>query len=160
MRYTNALNRLSLKRRMERQEGASVVEFALSLLALLTILFGIIEFSIFIYNRQVITNASREGARAGIVARPVRMSNADIETVVRQYCDQYLVTFGSSKTVNVDLKPIYQIGMGNFDSQTQRCVTFGCTLEVSVRFDYTFLFLKTIGITTRNIQATSQMRME
>ncbi|HKK00735.1 MAG TPA: TadE/TadG family type IV pilus assembly protein, partial [Desulfuromonadales bacterium] len=54
-----------MKRRHER--GASAVEFALVLPLLLVILFGIIEFGFILYDKAMITNASREGARAGIV---------------------------------------------------------------------------------------------
>ena len=51
------------------QKGAAMVEFALILIPLLMLItFGIIEFGMFMYNQQVLTNASREGARAGIVA--------------------------------------------------------------------------------------------
>jgi Flp pilus assembly protein TadG len=41
---------------------------------LLLILAGIADFGILFYNKQVLTNASREGARAGIVN--VKDSNA------------------------------------------------------------------------------------
>ena len=43
------------------------MEFAIIAPLLFIILFGIIEFGILIYNKAMITNASREGARAGIV---------------------------------------------------------------------------------------------
>jgi Flp pilus assembly protein TadG len=49
------------------QKGAAVVEFALILPLLVLLLFGIIEFSAIMYDKQMITNASREGARRGIV---------------------------------------------------------------------------------------------
>ena len=49
------------------EHGGSLVEFAVIAPLLFVILFGIIEFGILIYDKAVITNASREGARAGIV---------------------------------------------------------------------------------------------
>lgn len=48
--------------------GAVAAEFALLLPVLLTILFGVIEFGMIMYGREVVTNAAREGARFGIVA--------------------------------------------------------------------------------------------
>lgn len=48
--------------------GGVAAEFALILPVLLTILFGIIEFGMIMYGREVVTNAAREGARFGIVA--------------------------------------------------------------------------------------------
>ena len=142
------------------QQGATLVELALILFIFFLLLFGIIEFSLYLFNRQVIANASREGARAGVVARPVRMSNADIEAVVRGYCEQYLVTFGSDKIISVILKLVADDMTMDFDPATHRCVTFGCILEVPVNFNYEFLFLKNIGISSKNIQSVAQMRME
>jgi hypothetical protein len=48
------------------QKGAAAVEFAVVLPLLVLLLFGSIEFGLLLYNQEVITNASREGARAGI----------------------------------------------------------------------------------------------
>ena len=48
------------------ERGASAVEFALLLPVLMLILFGIIEFGMVMYSREVLTNAISEGARAGI----------------------------------------------------------------------------------------------
>ena len=45
------------------QRGAAAVEFAIVLPLLLVFVFGIIEFGFLLYDKAVITNASREGAR-------------------------------------------------------------------------------------------------
>ena len=58
-----------MRSKSSSQKGASAVEFALILPLLMLILFGIIEFSLLMYNKAMITNASREGARRGIVYR-------------------------------------------------------------------------------------------
>ena len=52
----------------KNQRGGAAVEFAIVLFPLALILFGTIDFGLLFYNKQVITNASREGARAAIVA--------------------------------------------------------------------------------------------
>ena len=49
----------------KNNKGASAVEFALVLPILIVLLFGIVEFGLLMYNKAVITNASREGARDG-----------------------------------------------------------------------------------------------
>ncbi len=54
---------------LRNKKGVSTVEFALILPLLLLVLLGIIEFSLVLYNKAIITNASREGARTGIVFR-------------------------------------------------------------------------------------------
>jgi hypothetical protein len=47
----------------------------------------------------MITNASREGARAGIVfSHPNRVSDAEIVNVVNNYCSTYLISFGAGAT--------------------------------------------------------------
>ena len=47
--------------KIKDQDGATVVEFALVLPLLVVFIFGIIEFSLLLYNKAMITNASREG---------------------------------------------------------------------------------------------------
>ena len=49
------------------EQGGSLVEFAIVMPLLFVILFGIIDFGILLYDKAMITNASREGASAGIV---------------------------------------------------------------------------------------------
>ena len=53
------------------QKGAAMVEFALILIPLIILTFGLIEFGLLMYNQQVLTNAAREGARYGIVMTPL-----------------------------------------------------------------------------------------
>jgi len=109
------------------KRGASAVEFALVLPLLIVILFGIIEFGLLMYNQAVITNASREGARAGIVFSP-RPDVSAIEQVVRKYADQRVVTFDASKpTPNTSLGP------------NGSCDAFGEDLTVDVSYPYQFL---------------------
>ena len=62
-----ARNRLA-----KNQSGAAAIEFALILPVMLLFIFGIIEFSLFMFNKQVLTNACREGARVGVVVRNPR----------------------------------------------------------------------------------------
>jgi Flp pilus assembly protein TadG len=67
------------------ERGAVAAEFALLLPVLLTILFGIIEFGMIMYGREVVTNASREGARAGIIQRTPPLTAGEITTVTTNY---------------------------------------------------------------------------
>jgi hypothetical protein len=144
------------------QKGATSVEFAIVCLWLILLLFAMVEFGLYLFNRQVITNACREGARAGIVARPERMSNAEIEQIVRDYSEQHLVTFGSNNTLTVSLlTPVATADdIVNPDDPSERCLQFSCDLEVQADFTYEFLFLSTIGIGAKQIQGRAIMRME
>ena len=79
-----------------KQGGWAVIEFALILPILMGLLVGGIDASLALYDKAVITNASREGARAGIVARNPLLTDAQIRQVVNQYAQGALVSFGSN----------------------------------------------------------------
>ena len=130
------------------QKGATIVEFAIVLFLLLTLIFGITEFGLFIFNRQVITNAAREGARAGIIARPERRTDNEIKAEVLDYAEEHLVTFGDDVLTADDIVI------------PARCLTFQCDLEVQVDYEYEFLFLSNLGIGPIDLRATSVMKME
>ena len=135
--------------RLRNQEGAAVVEFALVLPMLVMLAFGIIEFSLLLYDKSVITNASREGARAGIVSQSPRVSEGEIKIVVDNYCKDHLITFstGTVPVTDVDWE-----GM-----------SFGDDLTVNVSYSYTFLVLPQLvtGVTGPiNLTAKTVMRME
>ena len=80
----------------QRQRGSAVVEFALILPILLLLLVGTIDASLALYDKAVITNASREGARAGIVARSPPLTDEQIKNVVERYLQGALVSLGGT----------------------------------------------------------------
>ena len=102
------------------QKGATTVEFAIVCPLLILLLFAMVEFGLYLFNRQVITNACREGARAGIVARADRVSNAEIEQIVHSYSDQHLVTFGTDDTLTVSLLRFNDAVGGHQDRARER----------------------------------------
>ena len=132
------------------QKGAALVEFALVLPMLLLILFGIIEFSILLFDKAVITNASREAARSGIVytvLRPdpddpddpdntiylarVKENKADIVKVGTDYCQDYLITLGGGDD-SLSVVP------------SSPCENADDDLIVTVSYDYNFLIFPDI----------------
>jgi len=137
------------------QRGVAAVEFALILPLLIVLVFGIIEFSILLYNKAMLTNASREGARAGIVQATTRLTDAEIEAVVMNYCQNYLITFGSDTLgpEDIDISP----------AEPRDGLPFGTDLTVTVRYRYDFLLLPnfvTSLFNPLNLSATTVMRME
>lgn len=86
-------------------QGAAAVEFALVLPVLLLILLGIVDFSLALYDKAVLTNASREGARAGIVLRNPKLSEGEIRAVVWRYTDSALVSLGNRVRPTVVVDP-------------------------------------------------------
>ena len=71
--------------RKVNERGAAAAEFALLLPVFLLILFGIMEFGMMMYGREVVTNAAREGARAGIVQGPPKRTAGQITTIATSY---------------------------------------------------------------------------
>ena len=76
--------------------GVAAVEFALVLPLLLGLLFGMVEVSLLLYDQAVITNASREGARAGIVLKTPKLTTAEIEQVALNYSVNALISLGAA----------------------------------------------------------------
>ena len=88
-----------MKRKHVTQKGSAAVEFALVLPVLLVLVFGIVEFSVAVYDKAVVTNASREGARAGIVFGDPPLTDGEISDIVGSYCQNRLITFGTPTQV-------------------------------------------------------------
>jgi len=140
--------------------GGALVEFAIVMPLLLLIVGGIIEFGVLFYNKQVITNASREGARAGIVNIKDTVTGekvpVDIDAIVKNYCNDKLLSFGGTK-IPVITAP---------DSASLQTMFYPSDLSVKVEFTHFFLFssfLNQFGSNfgpTIKISATTVMRME
>lgn len=138
------------------EHGGSLVEFAIIGPLLFVILFGIIEFGIVFYDQAMITNASREGARAGIVFRDPRPSEIEIKDVVKRYCEEYLISFETGSTFDDDN---ITVSMPNTSP--------GSPVKVTINYPFKFLVLSNVlallgdsfdqGI---NLRAESVMRME
>lgn len=142
------------------QRGAAAVEFAIVLPLLIILIFGIIEFSVILFDKAMITNASREGARAGIVYRwdPVNeieipLSETEIEDIVLAYCQTHLISLGGSST----------LGRDDIDRVPGTSGAGDPTIAVAVRYRYNFLVLPNFVTTLTggiNLAATTVMRME
>jgi Flp pilus assembly protein TadG len=81
--------------KVKYQRGAQAVEFALVLPFFLALLLLIIDFGFLVYNKAVITNASREGARAGTVLTAVPWTTTAVAAVACNYAKNSLITTSS-----------------------------------------------------------------
>lgn len=117
-----------MKARMDNQKGTSAIEFAIILPLLVVFVFGIIEFGLLFYNKTMVTNASREAARAGIVYRDPAVTVVEMQSVVDSYCGARLVSFGGGSS------PTTTVPSGE-------CANHGDELVVNVAYQYTFLLI-------------------
>ncbi len=79
-----ALPRPSIRNLARRSEGAAALEFGLVITFLMVIVMGAIDFGHAWYMKQVVTNASREGARYAVALRRdgTRPSGSDVQNWV------------------------------------------------------------------------------
>jgi len=148
------------------QSGATIVEFAIILPLFLILIFGIIEFSILMYDRAMLINASREGARTGVVYGSTTeiiidedgdedyefsyLTKSDIENVVLNYCSENLISFKQGAVVLVETNP-----------QHPENANSGDYLTVTVEYDFDFLvFSKFIFENGIPLKAVTIMRFE
>lgn len=125
------------------KKGMAAVELAVVAPVLLLILFGTIEMGLLLYNKQVLTNASREGARAAIVS--------DVETnplqIVLNYCNNHMINLVDGKeNISEANICVHQVGSEFMD--------------VSVSYHYHYLFVSLLGLSDTTISARTTMRIE
>lgn len=152
------------------QGGGAVIEFAIVLPLLVLLITGIIECSIMFYNKQVITNASREAARVGINGidlSEIGDPDAYLRNIVNVYCfgdadgDGFndtprLITFGSAITAfpACGTASCIDINDGSGFSNVST------NIKVSVQYVYTFLIPAYMGLgPTITLYGQTVMRM-
>jgi Flp pilus assembly protein TadG len=135
---------MSLHKRLRSESGASAVEFALLLPVLMMILFGITEFGLALYRQTILTNASREGARLGIVQSVPAITNGQIDAAINNYLTAAGITPGDV---------------------TRTIVAGGITgtpVQITLTLPYTFAVLPGLASITPtiNLVARTEMRHE
>ena len=131
--------------------GSTAIELALILPVLVLLLFGIVEFGLLFYNQQIITNASREAARAGIVAGSPRPTDSEIRSVATSYCSDHLITFGETNDLVIQIDP---------SESARTSLSFGQDLKVTLSYNYGFLVLANFGFAPINLKAQTVMKLE
>jgi Flp pilus assembly protein TadG len=128
----------------EGQEGIAGLEFALIAALFFMIIFGIIEFGVIMYSKGIVTNASREGARFGVIYSSPRKTASEIQAKV----EDYLQGAGFTNPVVITVA-----GAGG-----------STEADLSVKVDYTYHFLILPGfipgISNFTLSAETVMRLE
>ena len=128
------------------QRGAALVEFTLIIPLLLLFLFGLIEFSVILYDKAVVTNASREAAREWITYKDDanKLELGDVKGIVDEYIratpsktDGQLISFGGTGLIT----KLYRNGAELTTTNTPLLFARGDALKVEVFYHYKFLLL-------------------
>ncbi|WP_373186004.1 TadE/TadG family type IV pilus assembly protein [Halopseudomonas sp.] len=142
-------------RSLRRQHGSETVEFAISATLLFILLFGMIEFSVALFDKAALTNASREGAREGILYKPnprdLAVEDTAIKQAIRDYAEQYLISLGGPAQMNISIQ------------RSDLNMPPGSDVIVTVDYPYQFLvlpgFIGTLG-GVLELSSTTTMRAE
>lgn len=144
--------------KLRSNKGAAAIEFAIILPLLVLLGIGICEFGLLCYNSQVIINASREGARAGIVrgdGAEEFLDNAKIKSIVKDYCNPRLIDFNGTSLTDGDI--ILTLSGGG----TRETVAFGTDFKVEVIYNYGFLLPSLFNLgSTQTLRGRTLMKME
>lgn len=141
MRTGVSLPQATIPKHTQPQKGNVLVEFALILPLFLFLLFGMITFSVALYNKTVLTMATREGARAGakfVANRTDAIITSNATAAASQVYQNNLISFGSGMTPSVT-------------SSIQNNI-----LTVTANVNYTGIYI----FSNFTISAQSSMRLE
>lgn len=93
--------------RVQNRLGASLVEVAVVLPVLFLLIMGLFEFGRAVMAQQILTNASREGARRAILEQS---TSTDVETQIADFLASSTVT---PATVTVTPSDLNKVGFGD-----------------------------------------------
>lgn len=138
--------RLSCHRTTERplrEKGLALVEFALILPIVVLLVLGAITFTVALYNKAILTYASRQAVRAWVVTKPM-MSKDSVQQAASALCRTQTINFGTSGATCVPLATGPDLPLP------------GDTLTVSVSLNFTGLYL----FNQAQINAQTTMKFE
>ena len=135
-----AMLKAPAKEQAQSQKGTALIEFAFVLPVFLLLLFGMITFSIALYNKTVLTMATLEGARKGAISSDTGQAKAAAEAACTN-----LISFGTSSTPDIPEPTIVTNTKGDK------------IINVSANLDYTGVYIFSYIIP---ISAQTSMRLE
>lgn len=84
------------------QRGMAMVEFALLLPVVLLLTFGAITFTVGLYNKAIMTYASRQAVRAWAVTKPI-LTRDNVQQIAGSFCQNQVISFGANAASCVPL---------------------------------------------------------
>ena len=138
------------------QKGSAAVEFAMLAPALLLIIGGIMDFGHAYYIKQVVTNASREGARYGVTFLVDSTAKRIPPSGMSPTISSYVTTKYISQTLVADLNPTVTVSGAGYSTGAK-----GQPVQVTVSATKNWFLLGTLipGLPT-TLSATSVMQCE
>lgn len=127
----------------KKRQGAAVVEFAIIAPVFFLLVFGMLEFGRMIMVQQILTNASREGARRAVLDGA---TSGEVNEAVDEYLESMSVT---GATVSIDPSNPSSAGFGE-----------PVTVTVSVPFDQVSWIPTPMFLGGRQMSARTIMRRE
>jgi len=111
MKLTEWIHLAIRGRRSQRARGAAVVEFAVVLPLLLTILFGIIEYGWVFMVRQTLQTSAREGARIAILQTSTEPYTAALNQIADVMSPTRLTTYTVTMTHATVTDPVETVNV-------------------------------------------------
>jgi Flp pilus assembly protein TadG len=130
-----------------KRRGAAAVEFAIVAPVFFLLVFGMIEYGRMVMVQQVLTNASREGARVGVLDPPTGQTSLPLVTsAVNKYLSSAGITGATTTTIPSE----------------PSSATYGqsVTVKVSVPFSNVSWFPTPIWLGGKTLSTSSVMRRE
>jgi Flp pilus assembly protein TadG len=154
-----------VRRSLSSEEGATLVEFAVSCAALCLMLFGIIQVSLLVYTYDFVSEAARDGARYAIVRGTKCTGFSDCNATSDQIqAHVRTLNFPAIKTNNLTVTATwYQAATAPPNMTWSTCTLTPCNIQgnaVKILVQYPFpLSIPLWGDTTVNLSNSSQMVM-
>jgi len=143
-------------RRLRREGGAGLVEYALVFIPFMTMLFGICGFGLALYDYHFVSHAAREATRwAAVNGRTCASDSTCTAPATAADIQNYVAQITPS-----GINPNNLTVTASWPSTDGICATFsnapGCAVQVQVSYSYTFI-LPLIGINPLQLSSTSEM---
>jgi Flp pilus assembly protein TadG len=149
--------------KLKCQRGAQIVEFAFALPFFVLMIFLIIDFGFLVFNKAVITNASREAARYATVLTATPWSTTAVAAVACNYARTSLISTRSgthTTTCSGSADPAILVSNPNGNVPPH----FGDPITVQITYVYSGFLTSTstfiLGVPAWNLITASKMNHE
>lgn len=130
MRRLSSFETQPRDRRSSRRRGAALVEFAVVVSIFFLFMFGLLEYCRLVFVRQVVINASREGARYAVANVTDTTMVSDTQAVVlTKMC-------GLNKSTSYYNCQVYLSDSSGANIGAASTATFGQYIAVQIDYDY------------------------